>query len=135
MESNDEIPFGWLPWARGQRLFCTLRTFHGKTGLDIRLFFHDPESGDWRPTQKGIWVPIQRAQEFHDLIVNAYARLKAFGGEKTPPSEYEPTPPPKPVNKEPTDQEHAIGQDVRHSDREEPDEDPEELMNRHLKSK
>ena len=135
MESNDKIPFGSLPWARGQRLFCTLRTFRGKTGLDIRLFFYDSELQDWHPTQKGIWVPIQRTQEFHDLIVNAYAQLRTLGNEQTPPEEYKPAVSPQAVDKGSREQKNAIGQDDRYTDREELNEDPEELMNRHLKSK
>lgn len=135
MEGNDTIQFGSLPWARGQRLFCTLRTFRGKTGLDIRLYFYDSESEDWRPTQKGIWVPIQRAQEFHDLIENAYVRLRTLGNEQTASSGYVPTTPPQPGDKEPTEKKHEIGMDGEYPNREKPDEDPEELMNRHLRAK
>ena len=135
MEGNDTIRFGWLSWSRGQRLFCTLRTFRGKTGFDIRLYFYDLESKDWHPTQKGIWVPIQRAQEFHDLIVNAYARLITLSNEQTPPNGYVPTMSPQPGDKESTEKKHEIGPEGDQSDREEPDENPEELMNKHLSSK
>lgn len=80
---EDSATIGWLPWAQGNRLICKLRTFRGRTGLDLRIHYLDSETEVWRPTKKGLWVPIERTQEFRDLLDKVYSRLESTVSDST----------------------------------------------------
>lgn len=97
MENGHTNIIGELSWSRGQRLICSISTFREKTGLDIRLHYFDPETKNWHPTQKGIRVPIEKAKDFHGLIMKAFARLSTYGVETTQPSGNDVHLPPPPI--------------------------------------
>lgn len=94
---EDRNTLGWLPWPRGQRLICSVRTFQERTGLDIRVHYFDPEINEWRPTKKGIWVPIEKAKDFHEFIMKAFDRLSTYGVETTQQSGNDVHLPPPPI--------------------------------------
>lgn len=87
MEDGDRKKLCEIPWSRGQRLICSISTFHEKPCLDIRLHYYDPDTKDWLPTKKGIWVPIEKAKDFHKLIMYAFDRLNKGGTEITKPND------------------------------------------------
>lgn len=39
------------------------KEYQGRERLDIRLYFEDDE-GEWRPTKKGVGIPLDRVEEF-----------------------------------------------------------------------
>lgn len=136
MEINDEILLGYIQWTRSQRLFCKMRTFKGKIGLDIRLFYQESESDDWLPSPKGIWVPIKKAQEFHDLIENAYTRMKTIDSEQIKPTAHESTIIPESEDKELTIKgQEDVSSRNKNIEGEESDKETEDLLNDHLRSK
>lgn len=40
----------------------------GKVYVDIRTFWHDGESDEFRPSQKGVTIPFESFEEFKDFI-------------------------------------------------------------------
>eukprot|EP00933_Yihiella_yeosuensis_P021373 TRINITY_DN16915_c0_g1_i1.p1 TRINITY_DN16915_c0_g1~~TRINITY_DN16915_c0_g1_i1.p1 ORF type:complete len:338 (+),score=93.22 TRINITY_DN16915_c0_g1_i1:137-1150(+) len=52
----------------GKEVQCTVRKFGGNMGADLRKYYTDKESGELKPTPKGIWL---RAPEFQALRDNS----------------------------------------------------------------
>jgi len=40
----------------------------GRKYLDIRVFWHDSSSDEFKPSQKGVAIPYESFQEFRDII-------------------------------------------------------------------
>lgn len=57
-------------------LRVSLSNFRGKTYVDIRLFFEDP-NGELQPTKKGVTVTPELWDEFRTGIAAAEAELQA----------------------------------------------------------
>lgn len=132
MEEDEKKELGMMPWSRGQRLICALRNYNGKIGFDLRLHFFDPQSEDWRPTHKGIWVPIQKVQDFHECLGGAIERLKSLSVETKPPGTN------RPENEKPDQESGATFSSSKkdlnseHSAEDGPDEDSEVRINKWL---
>lgn len=47
--------------------------FNGRLGMDIRKFYQDKETGEMKPTKKGIWIGEDQVGEvftaFQDLLM------------------------------------------------------------------
>lgn len=71
-----------IPWKKGQKLICNLRTYRGNTALDIRIHFFDFQLEEWQPTKAGIWVPLEKTREFKSCIEEAIAKLQQWGVQK-----------------------------------------------------
>ncbi len=42
--------------------------YKGKVYIDIRKFYEDRDTGEWKPTRKGISIPINLAEEVAESI-------------------------------------------------------------------
>ncbi len=40
----------------------------GKKYIDIRVFWYDSNSGEFRPSQKGVTIPYESYKEFAEII-------------------------------------------------------------------
>ena len=49
-----------------EKIKFSLTEFKGKNYVDLRVYYEDDE-GDWKPTKKGITVPLA---QFHELAKN-----------------------------------------------------------------
>lgn len=83
MENDNRKILCGMSLPHGQRLICSISSYRGKKGLDIRLHYFDPETKEWCPTQKGIRVPIEKARDFQKLIIEAFAQLDTSSNETT----------------------------------------------------
>lgn len=48
---------GEIGKSHNERLRIEIKTYKGKEYLDIRTYFKD-ENGSWKPTKKGVTVPL-----------------------------------------------------------------------------
>lgn len=54
----------------GQQIHVRLTTFRGREYLDLRNFYLD-ENDEWRPTKKGIAVPVELYDELMAALKEA----------------------------------------------------------------
>ena len=59
-----------------ETLRMSLSTFRGKTYVDIRLFYTDP-NGELQPTKKGVTITPELWDEFRSGIANLEETLQA----------------------------------------------------------
>lgn len=72
---------GGVVFELGSNLFrITVSNFKGRAGVDIRKFYIDRDSGEVRPTQKGIWM---KALEWEGLCKEFGKIDAASGAEET----------------------------------------------------
>ncbi len=55
----------------GQQIQVRLATFRGREYLDLRNFYLDEESAEWRPTKKGIAIPVELYAELMSALQEA----------------------------------------------------------------
>lgn len=71
MEATGDFYDGVLVGAVGKRsneqILIGLREFRGARFIDIRAYF-ETDDGEWRPTKKGITLPIDAFPEFAEVI-------------------------------------------------------------------
>ena len=51
-----------LPRSKTEMVHVALSEFRGKFGIDIRIYFIT-ESGEWRPTKRGVRIPIEQKDD------------------------------------------------------------------------
>ena len=56
-----------------EKIVFSVSEFKDKTYADVRVYYEDGE-GEWKPTKKGVTVPLDRFSEFKDHV----AALEAF---------------------------------------------------------
>jgi len=66
-DSKTSINIGELSLGPTQTLLFSLSNFRDKNYMDIRTWFQD-QSGEWKPTKKGIHFSIDKFQDFEKLI-------------------------------------------------------------------
>lgn len=71
MELADDFYDGVLIGAVGKRsneqILIGLREFRGARFIDIRAYF-ETDDGEWRPTKKGVTLPIDAFPEFAETV-------------------------------------------------------------------
>ena len=71
MEQSDEVLIQAIDKGLGNRIHVRLSRFKERDYLDIRNFY-ETEDGEWKPTRKGIAVPV----EFYDDLMAALQAAK-----------------------------------------------------------
>ena len=69
---GDEILVRAIDRGLGNRIHIRISEFRDRDYLDIRNYYED-DAGEWKPTRKGIAVPV----EFYDELMDALAAAKA----------------------------------------------------------
>lgn len=57
-----------------ERVEVSISEFKNRKFLDIRNYYHDAASGEWKPTPKGISVPVELSKQI-------WKAVKSIGGE------------------------------------------------------
>ena len=71
IQEADEVLVRSIDKGLGNRVHVRLSRFKERDYLDIRNFY-ETEDGEWKPTRKGIAVPV----ELYDELVEAIAAAK-----------------------------------------------------------
>ena len=71
IESTDEVLVRTIDKGLGNRIHVRLSRFKERDYLDIRNFY-ETEDGEWKPTRKGIAVPV----ELYDELIGAIEAAK-----------------------------------------------------------
>jgi hypothetical protein len=71
IESKDEVLVRAIDKGLGNRIHVRLSRFRDRDYLDIRNFY-ETEDGEWKPTRKGIAVPV----ELYDELIGAIEAAK-----------------------------------------------------------
>ncbi|MGW8272929.1 MAG: transcriptional coactivator p15/PC4 family protein [Thermodesulfovibrionales bacterium] len=54
-----------------ERLRVSAESYRGKDYLDIRIYYLEQSSGEWKPTKKGVTLAPEKIDEFSALISKA----------------------------------------------------------------
>lgn len=71
IQATDEVLVRVIEKGASGRIHIRLSKFRDKDYLDIRNFY-EAEDGEWKPTRKGIAIPV----ELYDELVGAIAAAK-----------------------------------------------------------
>jgi hypothetical protein len=71
IEATDEVLVRTIDKGLGNRIHVRLSRFRDRDYLDIRNFY-ETEDGEWKPTRKGIAVPV----EVYDELMSALEAAK-----------------------------------------------------------
>jgi len=71
IESTDEVLVRAIDKGLGNRIHVRLSRFRERDYLDIRNFY-ETDDGEWKPTRKGIAVPV----ELYDELIGAIEAAK-----------------------------------------------------------
>ena len=71
IDATDEVLVQAIDKGLGNRIHVRLSRFKERDYLDIRNFY-ETEDGEWKPTRKGIAVPV----EFYDELMGALESAK-----------------------------------------------------------
>ena len=66
-DAANNLNIGYLDLSSTQKLLFSISNFRGKKYIDIRTWFQD-QSGEWKPTKKGIHFDFEKFQNFETLI-------------------------------------------------------------------
>ena len=83
-QQQDEVLVSAIDKGLGNRIHIRISRFKDRDYLDIRNFYED-DAGEWKPTRKGVSVPV----EFYDDLMAALGDAKAVIDKRpksTPPS-------------------------------------------------
>ena len=68
---QDEVLVRAIDKGLGNRIHIRISRFKDRDYLDIRNYYED-DAGEWKPTRKGIAVPV----EFYDELMESLAAAK-----------------------------------------------------------
>ena len=71
-QQQDEVLVSAIDKGLGNRIHIRISRFKDRDYLDIRNFYED-DAGEWKPTRKGVSVPV----EFYDDLMAALGDAKA----------------------------------------------------------
>jgi hypothetical protein len=71
-QQQDEVLVRAIDKGLGNRIHIRISRFKDRDYLDIRNFYED-DAGEWKPTRKGVSVPV----EFYDDLMAALGDAKA----------------------------------------------------------
>jgi len=66
-ESTDEVLVRAIDKGLGSRIHVRLSRFRERDYLDVRNFY-ETEDGEWKPTRKGIAIPVELYDELLDAL-------------------------------------------------------------------
>jgi len=69
---QDEVLVSAIDKGLGNRIHIRISRFKDRDYLDIRNYYED-DAGEWKPTRKGIAVPV----EFYDEVMESLTTAKA----------------------------------------------------------
>ena len=69
---QDEVLVSAIDKSLGNRIHIRISRFKDRDYLDIRNYYED-DAGEWKPTRKGIAVPV----EFYDEVMQSLTAAKA----------------------------------------------------------
>lgn len=58
----------WIEKNKSESIKLSLNEFKGKELLDIRIFYYDKNEDVYKPSKKGISIPIDKSEEFMEKI-------------------------------------------------------------------
>lgn len=58
------------------KVVVALQEYKGTEIIDIRNYYQDPTSDEWKPTRKGISVPLDQIDSLYDLISKAREEIE-----------------------------------------------------------
>lgn len=64
-----------LERGSGEVLRLELSEFKGRKLFNIRIWYQDKESGEYRPTAKGVTIKPEQFQQFKEAILEAEAEI------------------------------------------------------------
>jgi len=67
---GDERLIKTIDKGIGSRIHVRLSRFHDRDYLDIRNFY-ETEDGDWKPTRKGIAIPVELYRDLMSALKEA----------------------------------------------------------------
>jgi len=70
------MEIGELQKNANQKLKVELKNYKGHDFIDIRTYYEDKESGEWKPTKKGVTIDPDKAQELIGLLEKAQKKMK-----------------------------------------------------------
>ena len=82
VNSSDEVLIQSIEKGPGTRIHVRLSRFRDRDYLDTRNFY-ETEDGEWKPTRKGIAIPV----EFYDELMAALAQAKETIAQRSSVSE------------------------------------------------
>ena len=74
-QSGEERLVKAIDKGMGNRIHIRLSRFHDRDYLDIRNFY-EADDGEWKPTRKGIAVPVELYGELMDALKGAEQMIK-----------------------------------------------------------
>ncbi len=78
IESTDEVLVCAIDKGLGSRIHVRLSRFRDRDYLDIRNFY-ETDDGEWKPTRKGIAVPVELYDELLDALGAAKEEIAKRG--------------------------------------------------------
>ena len=57
-----------------EKIRVSIESYKGHEFIDVRVYYED-DTGEWRPTKKGIAIPTDKAEELLALIKKAYGEI------------------------------------------------------------
>lgn len=70
VQSTDECVVKVIDKGLGGRIYIRLSRFRERDYLDIRNFY-EADDGEWRPTRKGIAIPVEHYSELMAALKEA----------------------------------------------------------------
>lgn len=58
----------WIEKNKTESIKLSLNEFKGKELLDIRVFYHDKKDDIYKPSKKGISIPVDKSEEFIEKL-------------------------------------------------------------------
>lgn len=83
-DTQQEVLVRSIERGLGDRIHVRVSQFKGRVYLDVRNFYED-EAGEWKPTRKGVSIPVEFYGELMDALVAAKSDIDRIAGE-TPPA-------------------------------------------------
>jgi len=75
IEATDEVLVRSINKGMGSRIHVRLSKFRDRDYLDIRNFY-ETEDGEWKPTRKGIAIPVDLYDELMEGLGEAKAEIE-----------------------------------------------------------
>jgi hypothetical protein len=78
IESADEVLVRAIDKGLGSRIHVRLSRFRERDYLDVRNFY-ETDDGEWKPTRKGIAIPVELYDELIDALRAAKEEIAKRG--------------------------------------------------------
>ena len=85
IEATDEVLVQAIDKGLGNRIHVRLSRFKERDYLDIRNFY-ETEDGEWKPTRKGVAVPVELYDELMAALASAKPEIEKRSSAEQPES-------------------------------------------------